>query len=90
MESPAQGNQPSGRVQGKGRAVSEAAKTYDSSTAQVPVLTCKEGGEQVEEGMRSRGGTVPADETLARFPDLTFSSRGGAVSADETVGNPIE
>ena len=26
-------------------------------------VTCKEGGEQVEEGMRSRGGTVPADET---------------------------
>ena len=44
--------------------MSEAAKTYDSGTAQVPVLTCKEGGEQVEEGMRSRGGTVPAEKTV--------------------------
>ena len=34
-------NQPVGRIQGKVRAVSKAAKTYDSCTAQVPVLTCQ-------------------------------------------------
>ena len=55
------------------RAVSEAAKTYDSGTAQVPLLTCQEGGDQVEEGLRSRGGAVPAEKTLAWFPDLIFS-----------------
>ena len=44
--------------------MSEAAKTYDSGTAQVPFLTCKEGGEQVEEGMRSRGGAVPKQSKL--------------------------
>ena len=89
MESAAQENQPGGRVQGKVGAVSEAAKTYDSGTAQVPGLTCQEGGEQVEEGLRSRGGAVPAEETLARFPDLIFSL-WNAVPAEEIVGNPIE
>ena len=57
-------NQPGGRIQGKVRAVSKAAKTYHSCTAQVAILTCQEGGHQVEKGMRSRGGAVPAEETL--------------------------
>ena len=44
--------------------MSEAAKTNGSGTAQVRVLTLKEGGKQVEEGMRSRGGAVPKQSKL--------------------------
>ena len=44
--------------------MSKAAKTNDSGTAQVRVLAVKEGGKQVEEGMRSRGGAVPKQSKL--------------------------
>ena len=57
-------NQPGGRIQHKVTTVSEAAKTNGSGTAQVRVLALKEGGKQVEEGMRSRGGAVPKQSKL--------------------------
>ena len=46
--------------------MSKAAKTNDSGTAQVRVLAFKEGGKQVEEGMRSRGGAVPKQSKLCK------------------------